>query len=351
MGGFTSKPVETFENFNFKGLPGIYDEQEVGRQLVKQALDAEKGDKEPWMGSLASLISHTMPERFKKAFDQRKPENAAPTPEEKPYTFWERTGAMPVAISRLRARQYYHPYTDFRNFTYDEASPEEQDLRAKWLARMFDVSWHWPLIYFTTSFTCCLPLPPVYRTPGVVCCALTAIFLEGMRVYINAGHEREDLDDYIVAKEFWYIKNVEALELGLVAKPKLTEEEKERRYLQGQEKEADQLSKMAMIAKPLPPHLQGKVGHDPSKFGAGAAAGGAQVQYPGGKTVGGRSSSMMPDPVQGLLATAPGIPSGMSAGGAGAAGGGGGGSSTGLGGGFGGGGSRAAGGPMGGGMF
>ena len=306
------------------------------------------------MGTLGSLISQTMPERFKKAFDQRHPENAPPKPEEKPYTFWERIGAMPVAESRLRQRQYYYPHTDFRDYTYDEASPEEQELRAKWLSRMFDVSWHWPMIYFTTSFTCCLPLPPIYRTPAVVCCALTSIFLEGMRVYVNAGHEREMLDDFIVAKEFWYIKNVEALELGLVAKPKMTDEQKERKYIERQTKEAEELSKLAMYAKENPEMQKQLMEEQQRRFMAETGGGGgAAAAYVSGGDYGsgkhGSGGGMMPDPVQGLMAGAPGVPQGFAAGGnqfagnmsSSSAGGGGGqsySSSFGVGGGFGGGG-------------
>lgn len=336
MGGSQSsnnkEVVINWDTADFSKIPGVLDDKEVGRMLIKMALEAEENEKQPWMGSLTSIVSQTMPDRFKKAFEGTKPENAAPAPEKKPYTFWEKVGAMPVAKDRLRSRQYYYPYTDFRDWTYDEASPEEQELRARWLSRMFEVSWHWPLIYFTTSFTCCLPLPPVYRTPAVVCCALTSVFLEGMRVYINAGHEREMLDDFIVAKEFWYVKNVEALELGLVAKTKMTEEEKERQYLEKQHKDAENLNKLAMIAKDLPPGTSTQNGRF-TGFSA-IPSGGAQIQHSNNPYAGGVGSSMMPDPVQGLLASAPGVPKSMTAGGGNGAGS--------LGGGFGGGGSSAA---------
>ena len=243
----------------FANIPGVMTSEQWENGVVEAI---HSNSDAPWLGSLSSLISQTMPDRFKLAFDARDPENAAPSPEVKPYTFWERVGAMPVNVGRLRPRQYYYPCTDFRDWTYDEASPEESQLRARWLSRMFDVSWHWPVIYFSSSFIFCLPLPATYRTPGRVCCALTSVLAEGMRVYINAGAEREALDDFIVAKEFWYMKNVEALELGLVSKPQVSETEYERRRMEAIFREARESRHAGMFAKPenappLPDGLQG----------------------------------------------------------------------------------------------
>lgn len=236
-------------DIEFKNMPGVFTNEDCEQHIVGAIQSSDRKD-DPWLGSLNSMINHTMPSRFKDAFQAR--DENAPSPEEIPYTFWERIGAMPVHVARIRPREYYYPWTDFRNFTYDESSDEEVQLRAAWLSKMFDISWHWPAIWFASGFCLVIPLPPAYRTPSVVAIALTSVFLEGARVYVNAAPEREKLDDFIVAKEFWYVKNVEALELGLVAKTSLTKEEKEKRREAKLKLEAEEIKQMAMYQMPDP---------------------------------------------------------------------------------------------------
>jgi hypothetical protein len=138
-----------------------------------------------------------------------------PGPEAEPYTFWERVGAMPISLARVRPRQYYYPVTDFTMFGYDQASPEERLLKANWMARMFDFNYQLPVMIWGSSLVFAIAMPPVIRLPVLMSTGITCVFAECTRVYVAGAREREMLDDFLHAKECWYIKNVETQELEL----------------------------------------------------------------------------------------------------------------------------------------
>lgn len=142
-----------------------------------------------------------------------------PGPEEEPYTWFERMGLAPVHPSRVRARQFYMPTTDFGMFDYDEVSPEERDLTARWMSRSLEFNMAVPTIFMCTSMMICVPLPTKFRLPVLLACAVTGVMIEGVRANLAAAKERQDLDDFILAKEIWHIKNVETYQLGL---PRMT---------------------------------------------------------------------------------------------------------------------------------
>ena len=201
MGGKASKPDD---------IPGvIYSEN-------WQPPDADAYA--TWRGAMYHVRPETMPKPMVHFLDVDA-EVRKEGPETAPYTFWERIGAVPVSAARLRPRQYYYPTTDFSKFTYDDQSPEEVLLRAKWIARMYEFGWTYPATVFTASSAMCVPLPFRIRLPAMVACAITAVALEMQRVYALAAKEKEHLDDFLFAKEVWYIKNVEARELGVELLP------------------------------------------------------------------------------------------------------------------------------------
>lgn len=143
-----------------------------------------------------------------------------PGPEKVPYTFWERMGLAPVHPSRLRPRQYYLPITDFSLYDYDEISPEEKELTARWLSRVFEFNAGTPMGILCGAGCLVLPLHTVYRMPILIGVAVGAVAMEITRSYLAAAEQRQDLDDFIMAKEIWYIKNVETYQLGIPRMPR-----------------------------------------------------------------------------------------------------------------------------------
>ena len=137
-------------------------------------------------------------------------------PEVEPYSFWERIGGIPLTSSRFRPRQFYHPSTDFRMYTYDQMSPEERRLKAEWIARIMNPDWmQATMIYVTLSLPSVL-LPAKYRMGYAMAASTTTFFAEAVIQWMDAAAERQNLDDFLVAKECWYIKNVETAQLKLV---------------------------------------------------------------------------------------------------------------------------------------
>ena len=175
-------------------------------------------DFQGWRGAMYHVSPEKLPQRMQETLDVKKEVSRA-GPEDSPYTFWERIGATPIAAARIRPRQYYMPTTDFRQYSYDDQSPEEVKLRAAWMARMYDFGWSYPATVFCICSAMCVPLPFRVRLPMMASVSITVVFLEFQRVYTNAAREKEELDDFLVAKEIWYIKNVEVRELGIETLP------------------------------------------------------------------------------------------------------------------------------------
>lgn len=140
--------------------------------------------------------------------------------EDTPYTIWERVGLAPIHLSRLRPRQFYMPVTDFSKFNYDESSPEEKELRARWLAQlnMFDMMV--PASVLMAGMILSFPFHTFIRLPIFISSGISGCMIEMSRCYISALQERQDLDDFIFAKEIWYIKNDEVYEMGLPTLPR-----------------------------------------------------------------------------------------------------------------------------------
>ncbi|KAG8342364.1 hypothetical protein ERJ75_000065700 [Trypanosoma vivax] len=198
-------------------IPGVVysDEIDVASLLQEQ-------QRSGWRGSLRNVRIDTAPELLVRASSD---EEAQAGPEEEPYTFWERVGIIPVHPSRVRPRQYYYPTTDFGLYDYDEISPEERELTARWMAKVLEFNAVMPLGILCAAACVVLPLHTVYRMPLLVSAAASGVMFEITRGYMNAGKERQDLDDFILAKEIWYIKNVEAYQLGIPLMPKGRESE------------------------------------------------------------------------------------------------------------------------------
>jgi hypothetical protein len=171
-----------------------------------------------WRGAMYHMKLDKLPKGLAEHVDVERAVNK-PGPEAEPYTFWERIGAVPISMARVRPRQYYHPVTNFATFDYDEQSPEEVELRARWLARMFDYGWTYPATMFCIGSAASIPLPFRIRLPMMAAVGITVVFAEFQRVYANAAKEKEMLDDFLMAKEIWYIKNVETKEFGLDTLP------------------------------------------------------------------------------------------------------------------------------------
>ncbi|ESL11200.1 hypothetical protein TRSC58_01057 [Trypanosoma rangeli SC58] len=199
-------------------VPGVVysDEIDAASQLQKQR------EASAWRGNLRNVRLDTAPALLlrKSGADQ-----LLPGPEKDPYTFWERIGVVPVHPSRVRPRQYYHPITDFGLYDYDEVPPEERDLTAGWMAKVLEFNGAVPLGIVCAAGCVVLPLHTVYRMPLLVAAGASGVMVEITRAYMSAAKERQDLDDFILAKEIWYIKNVETYQLGIPRIPKGREAE------------------------------------------------------------------------------------------------------------------------------
>ena len=161
-----------------------------------------------WRGSMQHVVEESVPDIIRGSLEHSA-KTSKPSPDEVPYTFWEKIGVFPIHVDRLRPRQYYIPTTDFRYYDYDEMSPEERELKERWMARLFDYNWQVPTFFFSTVAAASAALPTKARMPLIMFAAIGGSMAEGYRVVWNASVEREVLDDFIVAKEIWYIKNVE----------------------------------------------------------------------------------------------------------------------------------------------
>lgn len=166
-----------------------------------------------WVGGLQNVNLYTAPPLLYSPINQIN--KLEPGPEKSPFTFWERMGLVPVHSSRIRPRQYYHPVTDFGLYSYDEVSPEEKELTAKWMAKVMEFNGAIPAGILCAAGCFVLPLHTVYRMPLLVAAGITGVAVEVTRGYIGASEQRQDLDDFILSKEIWYIKNMETYQLGI----------------------------------------------------------------------------------------------------------------------------------------
>ncbi|CCW65704.1 unnamed protein product [Phytomonas sp. EM1] len=200
------------------GIPGVVysDQIDIDKEL-------ERHQSVRWLGELRNARMETVPSELAEADVTQ--QHSIPGPEDQPYTFWERVGLVPVHPSRVRARQYYHPVTDFALYDYDEVSPEEKELTARWMVRVMEFNTAVPAGILCTAACLLLPLHTVYRMPLLTAAAVTGVGVEVTRSYMAAFKERQDLDDFILAKEIWYIKNVETYQLGIPRMPRGRERE------------------------------------------------------------------------------------------------------------------------------
>ena len=143
-----------------------------------------------------------------------------PSPEDSPYTIWERLGLVPIHLSRLRPRQYYMPTTDFSKYEYDEGSSEEHELRARWLSKLYMFDMMVPGSVLAFGMIVSFPFHTFIRLPLFLSAGISGCMIEISRCYVLAMQERQDLDDFLLAKEIWYIKNEEVYELGLPTIPR-----------------------------------------------------------------------------------------------------------------------------------
>lgn len=170
------------------------------------------GDGPVWRGSLTHIITDNMkPETVQRIKDMDT--CGAETLDERPYTFAERTGMIPVHPTRLQPREYYYPTTDFSAFDYDDASPEEKLLRKKWLTRLFEWKTRVPTMFTMGSILTGMMLNR-FRYAVIMGGIVIGMQVEFARLFMRAMPERQDLDDFILAKELWYIKNVEVEKMG-----------------------------------------------------------------------------------------------------------------------------------------
>ncbi|KAG5482253.1 hypothetical protein CUR178_06113 [Leishmania enriettii] len=199
-------------------IPGVvYSDQ---MQNIKEALERQQNIQ--WAGNLRNVRLESAPDLIVRTSSR----SAAPAgPEEQPYTFWERVGLVPVHPARVRARQYYHPITDFALYDYDELSPEEKELTAKWMARVMEFNGATPAGILCAAGCLVLPLHTIYRMPVLIAAGITGVAVEVTRAYMAASQQRQDLDDFLLAKEIWYIKNVETYQLGIPRIPRGRERE------------------------------------------------------------------------------------------------------------------------------
>ncbi|GET87689.1 hypothetical protein, conserved [Leishmania tarentolae] len=199
-------------------IPGVVYSDQL--QNIKEELERQQSIR--WAGNLRNVRLESAPELIVRTSSSSA---ALPGPEEEPYTFWERIGLVPVHPSRVRARQYYHPITDFALYDYDEVSPEEKELTAKWMARVMEFNGATPAGILCAAGCLVLPLHTVYRMPLLVAAGITGVAVEVTRAYMAASQQRQDLDDFLLAKEIWYIKNVETYQLGIPRIPRGRERE------------------------------------------------------------------------------------------------------------------------------
>lgn len=176
-----------------------------------------------WLGELRNVWKETVPDELLALSDPSRAAKAGP--EVEPYTFWERVGFVPVHPSRVRARQYYHPITDFGLYDYDEVSPEEKELTARWMARVMEFNGAIPAGVLCAAGCVVLPMATHFRMPLLVAAGITGVAVEVTRSYMAAFAQRQDLDDFLLAKEIWYIKNVETYQLGIPRIPRGRERE------------------------------------------------------------------------------------------------------------------------------
>ncbi|KAG5481589.1 hypothetical protein LSCM1_05613 [Leishmania martiniquensis] len=194
-------------------IPGVVYSDQMGN--IKEELERQQNI--PWAGNLRNVRLESAPDLIVRSSSSSA---APPGPEEQPYTFWERIGLVPVHPARVRARQYYHPITDFALYDYDEISPEEKELTAKWMARVMEFNGATPAGILCAAGCLVLPLHTVYRMPLLVAAAITGVAVEVTRAYMAASQQRQDLDDFLLAKEIWYIKNVETYQLDILRMPR-----------------------------------------------------------------------------------------------------------------------------------
>ncbi|KAG5508599.1 hypothetical protein GH5_06851 [Leishmania sp. Ghana 2012 LV757] len=199
-------------------IPGVvYSDQ---MQNIKE--DLERQQNIQWAGNLRNVRLDSAPDLIVRTSSSSA---APPGPEEQPYTFWERVGLVPVHPARVRARQYYHPITDFALYDYDELSPEEKELTAKWMARVMEFNGATPAGILCAAGCLVLPLHTIYRMPLLIAAGITGVAVEVTRAYMAASQQRQDLDDFLLAKEIWYIKNIETYQLGIPRIPRGRERE------------------------------------------------------------------------------------------------------------------------------
>lgn len=206
-------------------IPGVV----YSEDMTDLASALEQQRNVAWGGNLRNVRLDTAPDLIIRTSSASE---ARPGPETEPYTFWERIGLVPVHPSRVRARQYYHPITDFGLYDYDEISPEEKELTAKWMAKVMEFNGATPAGILCVAGCFVLPLHTVYRMPLLVAAGITGVAVEVTRAYMAASQQRQDLDDYLLSKEIWYIKNVETYQLGLPRIPRGREREYQR-YVDG----------------------------------------------------------------------------------------------------------------------
>lgn len=194
----------------------------------------------PWQGSTQNLRTESISDVLR-----RNQSRSDQGPEEVPFSFWERIGIVPVHPSRVRPRQFYHPITDFALHDYDECSPEEKELLSKWMARATEFDTTMPLGILCASSMIVLPFHTMYRMPLLIGIGFTSVMAEIIKSYMAAFQQRQDLDDFILAKEIWYIKNIETYQLQLPRIPR------------GREKEYQDCmnSSIAVDGQELPQHL------------------------------------------------------------------------------------------------
>lgn len=181
-----------------------------------------KVEERKYQGFLFNIRLDTAPRQL---VESSGPTGAKPGPEEVPYTWAERIGIVPIHPSRVRARQFYHPTTNFSLYDYDDISPEEKELTAKWMSRALEYNMAIPTLFMCVSGILCVPLQQKFRMPLLMAFAATGVIGEALRANIAASKERQDLDDFQLTKEIWYIKNVETYQLGLPRMKRGTEHE------------------------------------------------------------------------------------------------------------------------------
>ena len=222
MGSVLSSSSSQYRDPSRVAMRGVMYEDDVLKTLLKskkREAEADPDAETDKMGLFTNLRAETLSGPQLKILQNLRNAKADPAtqPEAEPYTFWERTSLIATHVSRLQPRIYYYPTADFSQYHYDDMSPEEKELKGRWMAKIFDFGWQFPLAIWSGFLTVGFGLPPFHRWATLAIGGYVAVFSEWCRVYNAALPERQDLDDFIVAKEIWYMKNVEAQELGLDA--------------------------------------------------------------------------------------------------------------------------------------